>query len=74
MSVTSGFFDSSGGDRKYNTEQMSSIFDGILKDGVYLSILNQFKVTPNVGMQITVDTGRAWFDHTWTLIPGYGVD
>lgn len=67
MSVTSGFFDSSGGDRKYNTEQMSSIFDGILKDGVYLSILNQFKVTPNVGMQITVDTGRAWFDHTWTL-------
>ena len=67
MSVTSGFFDSSGGDRKYNTEQMSAIFDGILKDGVYLSILNQFKVTPNVGMQITVDTGRAWFDHTWTL-------
>lgn len=67
MSVTSGFFDSSGGDRKYNTEQLSSIFDGILKDGVYLSILNQFKVTPNVGMQISVDTGRAWFDHTWTL-------
>lgn len=44
MSVTSGFYNSLNGDRKYNAEQMSSIFDGIIKDGVYSNYLNQFKV------------------------------
>ena len=34
MSLTSGFFDSLNGDRKYNTLQLSSIFDGIISEGV----------------------------------------
>ena len=44
MSVTSGFFDSINGDRKYNAEQMSSIFDGIVTDGVFQNIGEAFRV------------------------------
>ena len=38
MSVTYGFYNSIKGDRKYNALEMSSIFDGIIVDGVYMSI------------------------------------
>ena len=34
MAFTCGFFNSENGDRKYNAEQMSAIFDGIIADGV----------------------------------------
>ena len=67
MSLTSGFFDSLDGDRKYNTLQLSSIFDGIISDGVYATYGNHFLVSPVSGMQIKVGSGRAWLDHTWTL-------
>lgn len=67
MSLTSGFFDSLNEDRKYNTLQLSSIFDGIIADGVYATYGNHFMVSPVSGMQIKVGTGRAWLDHTWTL-------
>lgn len=67
MSLTSGFFDSLNGDRKYNTLQLSSIFDGIISDGVYATYGNHFLVSPVSGMQIKVGSGRAWLDHTWTL-------
>lgn len=69
MSVTSGFFNSLNHDRLYNAEQMSSIFDGIINDGVYESIGDAFQVTPNsnVSNSVIVGSGRAWFDHTWTL-------
>lgn len=65
MAFTCGFFNSQNGDRKYNAEQMSSIFDGLIKDGVYDTIGDIFAVTPGTGMQVLVGSGRAWFDHTW---------
>ena len=67
MSLTSGFFDSVNEDRKYNTLQLSSIFDGIISDGVYATYGDHFMVSPVSGMQIKVGAGRAWLDHTWTL-------
>lgn len=66
MSLTFGFFDSVNGDRKYNAQQMSAIFDGIINDGVFDSVGEIFAVSPVSGMNIKVGTGRAWFDHTWT--------
>lgn len=67
MALTFGFYNSLKGDRKYNAEQMSEIFDGILKDGIIPNIGQLFAVqSANNGMQITVGTGRAWFNHTWT--------
>ena len=67
MSLTYGFYNSINEDRKYNASQMSKLFDGVLNDGIFMSIGDKFMVTANSGMNISVGTGRAWFNHTWTL-------
>lgn len=68
MAVTYGFYNSSNGDRKYNAEQFGSIFDGIILDGIFELIGDHFAVTPVGGaLAVYVGTGRAWFNHTWTL-------
>jgi hypothetical protein len=68
MSLTYGFYNSVGGDRTYSAIQMSSIFDGIIEDGVFMSIGDNLVVSAGAGMNITVGTGRAWFNHTWTNV------
>lgn len=68
MTVTSGFFNSVNHDRKYNAEEISSIFDGIILDGVYQGFGEALKVSgTSVANQVKIGTGRAWFNHTWTL-------
>lgn len=67
MAVTYGFFNSIKGDRRYDAPQISSIFDGIIRDGVFMHYGGRFVVTPQTGMNIKVDSGRCWFNHTWTL-------
>lgn len=72
MAITSGFFnaqvDEFGvADRLYDAEQMSSIFDGIIRDGVFAFIGDKFKVTVGGGNAVNIGTGRAWFDHVWIL-------
>lgn len=66
MTVTYGFYNSIGNDRRYNAMQMSSLFDGIINDGVFMSIGDKLIVSAAAGMNINVGTGRAWFKHTWT--------
>lgn len=61
-----GFYNSINNDRKYNALHFSSIFEGIITDGVFMTIGDTFIVAPSLGMRISVGTGRAWFDHTWT--------
>lgn len=69
MTITSGFFNSENHDRLYDAEQVSSIFDGIILDGVYQGVGDAFQVVPNeeTNDSVIVKTGRAWFDHTWIL-------
>ena len=67
MALTFGFYNSVNGDRKYDAVQHGSFFDGIIKDGIYETIGDSFKVESAGDMKITVGTGRAWFNHTWTL-------
>lgn len=67
MSVTYGFYNAINHDRTYDAVQMSSIFDGIIKDGIFMSIGDHMAVSATTGMGISVGTGRAWFNHTWTL-------
>lgn len=62
---TSGFFNSVNGDRLYNADQMSRIFEGLITDGVYESIGNKMAVQPNSGMTIQIATGRGWFGRHW---------
>lgn len=66
MSVTFGFYNSLDHDRKYNSEQVSRMFDGLINDGVFSSIGSALIVQEGTGMQIAVGTGKAWFNHTWT--------
>lgn len=67
MAVTYGFYNSVDSDRQYTAEQMGSLFDGILNDGIYQTIGEAFAVTKASGMTVNVGTGRAWFNNTWTL-------
>lgn len=67
MSVTYGFYNSNYGDRRYDAIQMSSIFDGIIRDGVLQHIGTALAVKASEGMIVKVGIGRAWFNHTWTL-------
>lgn len=65
MSVTGGFFNSINGDRRYNAEEMSAIFDGVINDGVLANIGSVFFVSEDTGFRINVGTGRAWFNSKW---------
>ena len=66
MSFTYGFYNSLDGDRKYDAMQFGQLFDGIINDGVFMSIGEHLNVTANSGMQIKIGTGRAWFNSTWS--------
>lgn len=65
MSVTSGFFNSIDGDRKYDAAQLSSVFDGLIVDGVFASIGDAFVVKADTARIVNVGTGKAWFNGTW---------
>lgn len=67
MALTSGFFNSVDGDRKYNAEDFGAIFSGVIKDGIFMSIGDQLKVTTNNGMVLNIGTGKAWFDNIWVV-------
>ena len=67
MSVSSGFYDSLKGDRKYNIRQLCGILDGVITNGVYLKIGDHFNVTPDSGMNVIVGTGRGWFNESWIV-------
>lgn len=65
MAWTNGFFNSLNGDRKYNAQQLSRIFEGLITDGVYESVGNKLAVQPNSGMTVQINTGRGWFFGHW---------
>jgi hypothetical protein len=66
MALTYGFYNSLNGDRKYDAVQMSKLFNGIIKDGIFSTIGSCMTVRPGSGMQVIVGIGRAWFNNTWT--------
>lgn len=61
----SGFFNSVNGDRVYNAEQMSSIFEGLITDGVYEAVGDKLAVQSSGGMTIHVASGRGWCKKHW---------
>lgn len=63
--ITSGFFNSVNGDRKYTADQVSSIVGTLIHDGVFQTIGNSFAVEAVGGTVISVGTGRAWFNNIW---------
>lgn len=65
MAVTSGFYNSLNGDRRYSAEQMSALFDGLITDGVFASVGTAFEVKAGSGDIINIGIGRSWFNSTW---------
>lgn len=63
--ITYGFFNSVSGDRKYNAEQMTRYFDGLIGNGVFESVGNALQVVAGGGMTVNVKTGRAMIDCHW---------
>ena len=61
MTIKSGFFNSLNHDRVYDADDINSIFDGIITDGVFGNIGSKFNVTPGSGMTVNVGTGKARF-------------
>ena len=54
MSVTFGFYNSKEGDRRYDAIQMSSIFDGIIQDGILQHVGTAMVVKESEAMIINV--------------------
>lgn len=66
MTVTSGFFNSSSGDRLYSGEQVSALLKGILADGIIPGVGGEFAVSATTGLVLSVASGRSWHKLTWT--------
>lgn len=73
MSVTSGFFSSVNNDRTYTAEQLSEMFEGLIRDGVYEAVGGQLAVSSSTALTINVASGRAHFEGIWvkndTILP-----
>lgn len=67
MSVRSGFFNSSNGDRKYDAEDIGNYFRGLITNGVLDSIDNRLQVTAGEGLTVNVDTGQAFVNCHWLI-------
>lgn len=65
MAVTYGFFNSVNRDRKYNAEQMSEYFRGIINEGVYQHLDGGLAVTAGTGLAVNVAAGRAIIQNRW---------
>ena len=74
--VTSGFFNgvkNTDGtiDRKYDADDISSMFDGLITDGIFASIGGKFACSIDQSavdsLVVKVATGKAWFDKTWII-------
>ena len=69
MTIKSGFYPSKDGDRKYSALDFGRMFDGLIHDGIYATALNGFRprMKDADSLTIQVDSGRAWFNHTWIV-------
>lgn len=65
MAVTGGYFDAVEHDRLYNAEDVGSLLDGIITDGILNTYGSHFEVTRSSGLDVIVGSGRGWFKNTW---------
>jgi hypothetical protein len=68
----SGFFNSSGGDRKYNATDFSGYFKRLVSNGIFFEDANNLKVTAGSGMHVLAAAGGSWinghsYDNTASL-------
>lgn len=62
MTVTSGFFNSINGDRRYLAKHFAAYFASFIGNGVYPSPSTGLQVVERVNMAITVKPGNGWIN------------
>ena len=70
MAITSGFFNSVNGDRKYNAEQISEYFGGLISSGVLANPSTNLQVVAKSGMTVQVLAGKGFIDSHWVKNTG----
>lgn len=65
MGMRYGFFNSVGGDRKYDADDISNYFVKLISDGVFATPANAMQVQTGGGMQLTVTAGWAFIKCRW---------
>lgn len=58
--ITSGFFNSIDGDRRYRAENFADYFNSIISTGVFEDTIGNLSVSPNSGMSVTIAPGKAF--------------
>jgi hypothetical protein len=58
----SGLFNSSGGDRKYNSADFAAYFGDLVSNGVFYRNTDNLKVIPGSGFSVSVKPGSAWIN------------
>ncbi len=62
MTVKSGFFNSIGGDRKYDAARFAEYFGSFVGNGIFPEPESGLKITANNNMTVTVQAGKAWIN------------
>lgn len=65
MAITSGFFNSVNGDRKYNAEQINEFFGQLISSGVLPNPSTNLQVRAKSGMTVQVLAGKGFIDSHW---------
>lgn len=65
MAINYGFFNSVGGDRKYNADDISNYFLKLISNGVFATPANAMQVTASAGMTVTVSAGWGFINCKW---------
>lgn len=65
MTIYSGFFNSVGGDRKYNAEDMNRPYNKLISSGVFPNPSTNFQVLTSSGMTVQILEGDGLFGGGW---------
>ena len=68
MSIEYGFFNSIEGDRVYDADQISNIYEGLFTNGVIKGLGGEMYVCPGGGMTVRVMTGKCIIENKWLKI------
>lgn len=73
--LKSGFFESVGSDRKYDTDSFNRFFEGLISpNGIFENVGDGFEIKPiSQSLNFYVATGKAMVNHHWVTNDSYEV-
>lgn len=70
MAVKYGFYDAINKDRVYSASDMTSIFEGVICDGIFRHVGKAFAIGQQSALTFQVKSGRAWLAYSWVVNTG----